>query len=89
MFDVDHEHTVIEEKQSLHSYSNAKVSPSKQTDFESNRLVKIQEKILQTQSDIMDDESEVSFSDTYRSSMIPGEMYVSVTTFSNEDSDNK
>ena len=65
-----------------------KISPKKQIFSDENKLVKVQEKILVTQNDESFDEDleSSSFSNTYRSSTIPGEMYVSVSTFSQNES---
>lgn len=76
----------IEQEKS--KFPNIKIQQIPKLKPETSKLSKIQEKILTTQSDDNFEEWEVSsFSSTYRSSMIPGEMYVSVTTLENNISE--
>jgi len=46
-------------------------------------IFKVKEKVLITQNDTWDEDED--FSDLYRSSMIPGEMYVSITTLTDDE----
>jgi hypothetical protein len=58
------------------------ISPSKKTDKSSTRVVKIREKILNAPNESMS-----SFSNTYRSSMIPGEIQVTITSLCTDSSE--
>jgi len=64
---------------------NILISPGK---INKARIVKIKEKVLQDQNDSQIIQEDSSFSNTYRSSIIPGEIQVTITTLiTDSDSD--
>ena len=62
------------------SINSVFISPGKRPQKTENRFVKIKEKILKGINDSTLIQDESSFSHTYRSSMIPGEVQVTITS---------
>lgn len=60
--------------------NSAVVSPAQRQLTDEARIIKIQEKQISNHNDIVNDVESSSFTDTYRSSMIPGEIQVTVTS---------